>query len=399
MFRFTAPPPLSLYVHFPWCVRKCPYCDFNSHTRRADMDESGYVDALLADLDRERPAIGQRPIVSIFFGGGTPSLFSPDALNRLLEGLRSHLTLAPDVEITLEANPGTTERGRFAEYRAIGINRLSLGIQSFDDEKLRALSRIHNAREARQAAEAARAAGFASLNLDLMFALPGQTVPAMLADLEQAIACDPQHLSLYQLTIEPNTAFAHHPPVLPDDDTAWAMQEAAGEKLAAADFGQYEISAWARPGHRCRHNRQYWTYGDYLGLGAGAHGKLSDATAGRVERHRKPRHPRDYLRAAHAKATPPFGERQRLSPGDVRFEFFLNVLRLTDGFDPALYPAHAGLPWPAQDPALRTALAEGWLEQTGNRLRPTERGLRFLNDVQALFLPDENEKREPHHGQ
>ena len=399
MFHFAAPPPLSLYVHFPWCVRKCPYCDFNSHTLKEDMDETAYVQGLLADLDRERPAVGERLAVSLFFGGGTPSLFSPDALHRLLEGIRTRLPLASDCEITLEANPGTVEQGRFRDYRALGINRLSLGIQSFDDARLRALGRIHDGREARQAVEAAHAAGFDALNLDLMFALPGQHLAGMLADLEQALACAPSHLSLYQLTIEPNTAFAHAPPALPDDDTAWAMQEAASEKLTGAGFEQYEISAWARPGHRCRHNRQYWTFGDYLGIGAGAHGKITDAAAGRIERHRKPRHPRDYLRAAHGPDTAPLGVRHRLSADDVRFEFFLNALRLTEGFDTALYPAHAGLPWPEADPALRRARQEGWLEQTGNHLRPTERGRRFLNDVQALFLPAEEEKREPHHGQ
>ena len=398
MFHFTAPPPLSLYVHFPWCVRKCPYCDFNSHTLKADMDEMAYVEALLADLERERPAVASRPLVSLFLGGGTPSLFSPQALHHLLEGIRARLALAADCEITLEANPGTAERGRFEEYRAIGINRLSLGIQSFDDRKLRALGRIHDGREAREAVEAAHAAGFASLNLDLMFALPGQSLREMQADLEQALACAPRHLSLYQLTIEPNTAFAHAPPALPDEDTAWAMQETAAGMLAAAGFRQYEISAWARPGHRCRHNRQYWTFGDYLGIGAGAHGKLTHAEAGRIERHRKPRHPRDYLCAARAPGCAPLGVRHRLSAKDVRFEFFLNVLRLTEGFDTALYPAHAGQPWPQADPGLRKALQEGWLEQTGDHLCPTERGLRFLNDVQALFLPVEEEKREPHHG-
>ncbi len=388
MFRFATPPPLSLYVHFPWCVRKCPYCDFNSHALRENLDEEQWIDALLVDLDRELPAVAERQIVSIFFGGGTPSLFRPESVARLLTGIRARLPLVANCEITLEANPGTVEQGRFQAYRAAGINRLSLGIQSFDDDKLRALGRIHDGREARAAVVAAHGADFPELNLDLMFALPGQTPAQMQADLDQAIDLSPSHLSFYQLTIEPNTAFAHQPPPLPDEDTAFVMQERAREQLQAAGFEAYEISAWSRPGHRCRHNLNYWKFGDYLGIGAGAHGKITDAPTGCIRRRTKPRHPRDYLRAVFNGESDPVGHTRTLTPADARFEFLLNALRLTDGFDIATFEAHTGLPWPEADPTIATALAEGWLEQSGDWLRPTERGRLFLNDVQALFLPE-----------
>ncbi len=388
MFRFATPPPLSLYVHFPWCVRKCPYCDFNSHALRENLDEEQWIDALLVDLDRELPAVAERQIVSIFFGGGTPSLFRPESVARLLTGIRARLPLVANCEITLEANPGTVEQGRFQAYRAAGINRLSLGIQSFDDDKLRALGRIHDGREARAAVVAAHGADFPELNLDLMFALPGQTPEQMQADLAQAIALSPSHLSFYQLTIEPNTAFAHQPPPLPDEDTAFVMQERAREQLQAAGFEAYEISAWSRPGHRCLHNLNYWKFGDYLGIGAGAHGKITDMQAGCIRRRVKPRHPRDYLRAVFNGESDPVGHTRTLTPADARFEFLLNALRLTDGFDIATFEAHTGLPWPEADPTIATALAEGWLEQSGDWLRPTERGRLFLNDVQVLFLPE-----------
>ena len=388
MFRFASPPPLSLYVHFPWCVRKCPYCDFNSHALRDDPDEDQWIDALLADLDRELPEVAGRQIRSIFLGGGTPSLFRPESIARLLTAIRHRLPVAADGEITLEANPGTVEQARFREYRAAGVNRLSLGIQSFDDDRLRALGRIHDGREARTAVEAAHGAGFPELNLDLMFALPGQTLAQMQADLAQAIALSPSHLSFYQLTIEPNTAFAHQPPPLPDEDTAFAMLSRAREQLQAAGFEAYEISAWSRPGHRCRHNLNYWKFGDYLGIGAGAHGKITDVQAGCIRRRAKPRHPRDYLRAVCNGNGEPPGSTRTLTPAEARFEFFLNALRLTDGFDIATFEARTGLAWPATDPALATALDEGWLEQSGTHLRPTERGRLFLNDLQALFLPE-----------
>ncbi len=388
MFRFACPLPLSLYTHFPWCVRKCPYCDFNSHALRDDLDEDQWIDALLADLDRELPAVAGRRIDSVFLGGGTPSLFRPECIARLLTGIRTRLPVAEDCEITLEANPGTVEQGRFRAYREAGVNRLSLGIQSFDDSSLRALGRIHDGREARAAVVAAHGAGFPELNLDLMFALPGQSPAQMQADLDQAIALAPSHLSFYQLTIEPNTAFAHQPPPLPDEDSAFMMQERAGERLQAAGFEAYEISAWSRPGHRCRHNLNYWKFGDYLGIGAGAHGKITDPRDGCIRRRVKPRHPRDYLRAVFNGDGGPVGNTRTLTPVDARFEFFLNALRLTDGFDIATFEAHTGLPWPKADPAIATALAEGWLEQSGDWLRPTEWGRLFLNDVQALFLPE-----------
>ncbi len=397
MFRFSTPPPLSLYIHFPWCVRKCPYCDFNSHPAPASLDERGWIDALLADLAQEANAAGGRPLISLFLGGGTPSLFSPEAIARLLEGVAGCLPLATDAEITLEANPGTVEQGRFREYRAAGINRLSLGIQSFDDAMLRALGRIHDGREAAAAVAAAHAAGFEALNLDLMFALPGQRPEQALADLDQALALEPSHLSHYQLTIEPNTAFAHRPPPLPDDDTAFAMQTQAAERLVRAGFEPYEISAWARPGHRCRHNLNYWTFGDYLGIGAGAHGKFTDTAHGVIRRRAKPRHPRDYLGAVRTPGRAA-GTTNMLTPAEARFEFFLNALRLREGFDTDLYAARTGLPWDERDPALVEAFARGWLEQKGRRVRPTEQGWRFLNDVQALFLPPASTERDRDYG-
>ena len=280
MLSFHAPLPLSLYIHFPWCVRKCPYCDFNSHEASGAIPEAAYVDALLADLQQELPAVWGRPIHSIFIGGGTPSLMSPEGLERLLSSLRALLGIGPEVEVTLEANPGTVEQQRFTEFRDAGINRLSIGIQSFDEEKLRALGRVHDRAEALRAAEAAHGAGFDNFNLDLMFGLPGQDEGQACADLEQAVALAPSHISWYQLTIEPNTAFAHHPPAVPEDELLWAIQQRGQETLAAAGYVQYEVSAYAREGALCRHNLNYWQFGDYLGIGPGAHGKLGWYGAG-----------------------------------------------------------------------------------------------------------------------
>ena len=310
--RLTALPPLSLYVHLPWCVRKCPYCDFNSHEARGEVPEEAYVDALLADLATELPAIWGRNLVSVFIGGGTPSLFSARALDRLLGGVRALTALAPNVEVTMEANPGTVERARFADYRALGINRLSLGVQSFDDAALAALGRIHSGDEAHRAIDVARAAGFDEMNLDLMYALPGQGIDAALADLDAALAHAPEHLSCYELTLEPNTLFARFPPELPDDDARWDIQTALAGRLVGAGFERYEISAWARPGHASVHNTNYWRFGDYVGIGAGAHGKISRADDDSITRRWKTKHPARYLELAGT----PAGGRRRI--GDPR---------------------------------------------------------------------------------
>ncbi len=396
MFQFTALPPLSLYVHFPWCVRKCPYCDFNSHEPRAgqssDVDnalpEAAYIDALVADLEQDLPSVWGRPVHTVFMGGGTPSLFSPEAIDRLLSALRARLPLAPDAEITLEANPGTVEQARFGEYRAAGINRLSIGIQSFDEAILQRLGRIHGRAEALRAAEAAHGAGFDNFNLDLMFGLPGQDAAGAIADLDTAIALAPPHLSYYQLTLEPNTLFAHLPPAgLPDDDLLWTMQEAAQARLAAHDYTQYEVSAYARPGHSCRHNLNYWRFGDYLGIGAGAHAKLSDAQHQCIERSSKRRNPRDYL--ARAGDATRIDSRRTLTREDAGLEFMMNALRLNAGFATSLFSAHTGLPISVVETPLHEAEVKGWIDWNLSTIRPTPAGQRFLNDLLALFLPED----------
>lgn len=391
MFHFTALPPLSLYAHLPWCVRKCPYCDFNSHEAKDAVPEQAYVDALIADLEQELPSVWGRPVETVFIGGGTPSLFSPTAIDRLLSQLRALLTLPATAEITLEANPGTMETGKFAEFRAVGINRLSIGVQSFDAEMLQRLGRIHGPREAVTAAEAAHDAGFEELNLDLMYGLPGQTVAQALADLEEAIALQPTHLSHYQLTIEPNTRFAHAPPTLPDDETTWEMQQRCQARLAAAGYGQYEVSAYAQAGHRCRHNLNYWQFGDYLGIGAGAHAKISSAQTQRIVRTAKLRHPRDYL----AKATGPLriATEHTLTRHEAGFEFMLNALRLNEGFPVALFAQHTGLPLRTVEGPLQKAERKGLIERDMHTIRPTELGRRFLNDLTALFLPEEKARK------
>jgi len=386
MFNFPSLPPLSLYIHLPWCVRKCPYCDFNSHEAKDTVPEDQYVDALLRDLEQELPQVWGRVVHTVFLGGGTPSLFSPAAIDRLLSGVRARLQLEPDAEISLEGNPGTVDIERFKGFRDAGINRLSIGVQSFEPEKLKALGRIHGRDEALRAAEAARAAGFDNFNLDLMFGLPNQTIDQSLSDIKTAIELQPAHLSCYQLTIEPNTLFHAHPPVLPDDDSIWAMQQQIQGKLAEYGYRQYEVSAYARRGRECRHNLNYWRFGDYLGIGAGAHGKISDAKG--ITRTWKLKHPSKYMETAGTPAAT--GGSQRLTPDDAAMEFMLNALRLADGFAPPLFQQRTGLPLAIIDAPLRQAEQQQLITCDREMIRPTELGHRFLNDLLLLFLPANN---------
>nr|WP_306673590.1 radical SAM family heme chaperone HemW [Tahibacter caeni] len=378
-----------MYVHIPWCVRKCPYCDFNSHTAPQGLPEAEYVAALLADLDQDlrdyAAATAGRPLVSVFFGGGTPSLFSPAAIGAILDGVQARLAFAEAAEITLETNPGTVEHGRFEDYRRAGVDRLSFGVQSFDDDKLVRLGRIHSSAEVRTAVELACAAGYDNFNLDLMYALPQQTLADALADVDAALALEPAHISHYQLTLEPNTAFAHAPPPLPDDDLAWDMQEACQQRLAAAGFEHYETSAYARPGRRSAHNLNYWQFGDYLGIGAGAHAKISDAATGRVRRRWKIRAPKAYL--SHAGTPRGVGADEAIAAEQLPFEFMLNALRLEHGYPRALFAQRSGLPETRIAAALDQAQQRGWLQVDAGHVRPTDLGKRFLNDVIAAFLP------------
>ncbi|WP_232253596.1 radical SAM family heme chaperone HemW [Pseudomonas glycinae] len=374
-------PPLALYIHIPWCVRKCPYCDFNSHTASPVLPEQEYVDAMLADLDQDLHAVYGRELSSIFFGGGTPSLFSAEALGRLLEGVKQRIAFADDIEITLEANPGTFEQEKFVAYRKLGINRLSIGIQSFQQEKLKALGRIHNGDEAVRAAGMARQAGFDNFNLDLMHGLPDQSLNDALSDLRQAIALKPTHISWYQLTLEPNTVFWNQPPVLPEDDTLWDIQEAGQALLAEHGYAQYEVSAYAQPGRPARHNLNYWSFGDFIGIGAGAHGKLSHPD-GRIVRTWKTRLPKDYLNPAKSFQA---GEKD-LTNDEMPFEFLMNALRLTAGVESRLYPERTGLPLESLDEHRREAEQSGLLQVEPSRLAATERGQLFLNDLLQKFL-------------
>lgn len=383
-------PPLSLYVHMPWCVRKCPYCDFNSHEFKPGksggaMPFDAYVDALLADLDLDLPLAWGRTVHTVFFGGGTPSLFPPESIDRFLQGASARLRFAPGAEITLETNPGTAEHGRFESYRAAGVNRLSFGIQSFDDGCLRRLGRIHDSAQAESAVKLAQDAGFDNFNLDLMYALPEQTLAMAERDLERAFALRPTHLSHYQLTLEPNTVFATRPPAgIPDDDGSWDIQEHCQAMLADAGYAQYEVSAYARPGRQCAHNLNYWRYGDYLGIGAGAHGKLTLGSEQTVLRRWKHKHPTTYL--AHAGTPGAIGGDERIEPARRPFEFMLNALRLVDGVSVAEFEARTGLAAATIAPQLQAAVAQGWLDLDHGRIRPTELGRRFTNDVVALFL-------------
>ena len=380
--QFAALPPLTLYVHIPWCLRKCPYCDFNSHPIAGELDEAGDVDALLADLEFALPAIWGRRVHTVFIGGGTPSVFAPASIDALLAGIRSRLPLVPDAEVTLEANPGTFERARFAGFRAAGVTRLSLGVQSFDDARLKSLGRVHDAVEARCAAEAALAI-FGEVNLDLMYALPGQSAADALADAASALALAPTHLSFYHLTIEPNTLFHRHPPPLPDEDAAADIEDAVHAALAAAGYRRYETSAHARPGHECRHNLNYWRFGDYLGIGAGAHSKLS--APGRIWREQRFRNPRQYVE--HVAQGAPLQQSTEVTRADAGFEFMLNALRLTEGVPASLFAERTGYPLALVARELTAATARGLLDPDPTQLRPTALGRRFLNDLQQIFLP------------
>jgi oxygen-independent coproporphyrinogen-3 oxidase len=378
------PPPLSLYAHFPWCVQKCPYCDFNSHKAPGQIPEQRYVDALLEDLALDLQQFSPRPLTSIFFGGGTPSLFSPDAIARLLHGIAHLLPFTTDTEITLEANPGTIEHGQFAAYRAVGVNRVSLGAQSFEPEQLKKLGRIHASDDIARSVDELRRAGIDNFNLDLMYALPGQTIDAALSDLQQAIALGPAHLSHYQLTLEPGTPFFHRPPKLPDDDESYAMQLQCQALLAKSGYRQYEVSAYAQAGRQSRHNRNYWEFGDYFGVGAGAHGKLTAGdTIFRTERHKQPR---VYLAAT---ASERAILRQEVTPADLPFEFMLNALRLSDGFDRSLFESRTGLAWAHIGDQIQQASKRELLESAdGEQWRPTDLGRRFLNDLVGIFLSE-----------
>ena len=381
-------PPLSLYVHLPWCVRKCPYCDFNSHEQRGAPQYDAYVDALIADLDHDLPLVWGRSVQTVFFGGGTPSLFPPDSIDRFLQLASARLRFAPNAEITLETNPGTVEHGPFAGYRQAGVNRLSFGVQSFDDGCLRRLGRIHSSGDAERAVAAAQDAGFDNLNLDLMYALPQQTLAMAEHDVERALALQPAHISHYQLTLEPNTVFAARPPAgIPDIDAAWDMQEACQARLAAAGYGHYEVSAWARPGRQCAHNLNYWQFGDYLGIGAGAHGKLTLGAEQRVLRRWKLKRPADYLAKAGTAAA--IGGDDFLDAARLPFDFMLNALRLNAGVPIAMFEARTGLARAAIAERLALAQARGWIEADAERLQPTELGLRFANDAIALFLAED----------
>lgn len=380
--HFTALPPLGLYVHMPWCVRKCPYCDFNSHEARGGVPEQQYIDALMADLEQALPMIWGREVYTIFFGGGTPSLFSAEGMDTILSGLRARLRLHPFAEITMEANPGTFEAEKFREFRAAGINRLSIGIQSFNPAHLKALGRIHDDRQARAAVEIAQAS-FDNFNLDLMYALPGQTVDDAVADIRQAIAFAPKHLSAYQLTLEPNTYFHRFPPRLPDDDTSAAIQDAIQAELAMHGYQHYETSAYAQDDFQCRHNLNYWMFGDYLGIGAGAHGKIS--LPDRIVRQAKHRHPQAYMeKAVQGNA---IQSEHDVAVKDLGFEFMMNALRLVDGFEVSLFQERTGLPMTLIERPLRQAEEKGLIERDFLRIRPTELGQRFLNDLLELFLP------------
>jgi putative oxygen-independent coproporphyrinogen III oxidase len=383
MLQFAALPPLSLYIHLPWCLKKCPYCDFNSHEMRAaELPEQRYLDALMADLEAALPLIWGRTVHTIFIGGGTPSLFSPEAIDRLLGGIRARLRLEPDCEITLEANPGTFEKDRFRAFRSAGVTRLSVGVQSFNDDFLQKLGRVHDRAQALAAVEEA-AQAFDTFNLDIMYALPGQTLADLKQDMATALALAPSHISIYHLTIEPNTYFAKFPPVIPEEDTAYDMLDLITDMTGEAGLYRYEVSAYARDGHRCHHNLNYWQFGDYLGLGAGAHSKLSFAH--RVVRQVRFREPRLYMEKALAGYC--LAQEEEVSRADLPFEFMLNALRLKDGFSLQQFSERTGLSITAIQKGLEEAERKGLIERDFARVKPSVRGFDFLNDLQSLFLP------------
>lgn len=373
--------PLSLYIHIPWCVRKCPYCDFNSHAENGDLPEQEYLQALIADLDLDRPTAQHRELRSIFFGGGTPSLLSPKTIGKILEAVNMRFAFAPDIEITLEANPGTTEQQRFKDFHSAGINRLSLGIQSLNAKHLKTLGRIHDRDQAIEAVQQARKAGFENINLDLMHGLPDQSIENAADDLQQALALEPEHLSWYQLTIEPNTEFYKRPPQLPEDDTLAAIQERGFDLLKEAGFEQYEVSAFARAGRRSKHNCNYWQFGDYIGIGAGAHGKLT-LPDGSIARTRKTRLPKDYLASG--------GRCDRnnevIAADALPFEFMMNALRLNDGFSHELFATRTALPWSVVANKIELLIDRGLLRDSDSIIAPTPLGQRFLNDMLSEFL-------------
>ncbi|MCQ8129288.1 radical SAM family heme chaperone HemW [Methylomonas rivi] len=375
-------PPLSLYIHFPWCIQKCPYCDFNSHAVKSGIPEQQYVAALLADLQADLNLLdAPRPINSLFMGGGTPSLFSPEALNSLLTGVKQRVELSPDCEITLEANPGTFESAKFKAFRELGINRLSIGVQSFNDRHLKKLGRVHNAEEAVKAVEIARLAGFENLNLDLMFGLPEQTEAEALADIHTAVSLKPSHLSFYQLTLEPNTYFYKFPPRLPEDESIFALQQACQRVLAESGYRQYEISAYAAAGYQCRHNRNYWQFGDYLGIGAGAHGKISRNLPRDIIRTAKPKSPEQYLK------NPTAATRTVIPVDQLPLEFAMNHLRLKTGFNLNDYTRLTGLPADSLQPALDECIARGLLAEHRQQIYCSERGWDFLDEILEKFIP------------
>ena len=378
-------PPLALYIHIPWCVRKCPYCDFNSHNSPAALPQREYVAALLADLDQDLPRVWGRPVTSVFFGGGTPSLFSADSIAAILDGCAARLPFRPGLEVTLETNPGTVEHDRFEAYRRAGVNRISFGVQSFDDACLQRLGRIHDSSQAETAIKLAQDAGIDNINLDLMYALPQQTASMALHDLERAFALQPQHVSHYQLTLEPNTVFAAKPPKgIPEDDEAWDMQEACQAALTQHGYAQYEVSAYAREGRQCAHNLNYWRYGDYLGIGAGAHGKLTQPAEDGILRRWKVKHPKAYLDAAASDAR--IGGDEWIAPAARPFDYMLNALRLNAGFVLSTFEARTGLLRDTVLQRIEDCVAKGWLESDDEHVQPTDFGRRFLNDVMSRFL-------------
>ncbi len=378
--------PLSLYIHLPWCIKKCPYCDFNSHEIQQTVPEEQYIDALIADLTFHANDVHGRELISIFIGGGTPSIFSASSIKRLLGTIDELLILSKHIEITIEANPGTMDQENFSGFREAGVNRISIGVQSFSDQQLLKLGRIHDAQAAIDSVHAAKQAGFENINLDLMYALPQQDLKTALNDVEQAIALNPTHISYYQLTLEPNTAFYRQPPVLPDTQTSWKIQQAGMQLLADHSYSQYEVSAYAKDDYTCKHNQNYWRFGDYLGIGAGAHQKLSFSSTNSIVRCEKPKHPQQYMRSIRDKK--PITETYSLNKQDIIFEFMLNALRLKHGFSQAQFEAHTGLAFQTIDENLQTHIDEGLLVMENNTVHCSERGYRFLDELLQKWLPD-----------